>query len=318
MPIFMHIHSRRRASPSQCASGREDRMEGRQAGGAAVIPCRKLYQRNTSAKLETRVRPRHLSRRPFSDSHWPRPPQCGQLAARPQLQLPGRSSVRGWTRQWLFGTYTPLAPSPHKPGGLLREERCLWRTLSLPSRALIQSPWQASGVPLSTRPSNLCVIEFPISHPSIMHLVPCGRKQASRLPPPPPSAQRKETGFWSGWTHRSTTSWRSLNTLLRAASAAWRQTASIQGLLCSCKSHHRQPVCFHGWKKYIGFCKKKWKKKTSKSHRGEVNVMCVLFTAEFEENSPLFAVCITSIGQQIMVHKSKISSTKNMTWSMFE
>lgn len=37
-------------APAEGEDGWMDGWNGRRAGGAAVIPCRKLYQRNTSAK----------------------------------------------------------------------------------------------------------------------------------------------------------------------------------------------------------------------------------------------------------------------------
>lgn len=93
----------------------------------------------------------------------------GSLHSNQWLQL-GRSSVRGWTRQWPFGiprrsaergeaslkdTFPPLL---HSNSIVLTGQRC----------------------PTVCQPSNLSVIEFPISHPSIMHLVST-RKEANTL-----------------------------------------------------------------------------------------------------------------------------------------
>lgn len=93
----------------------------------------------------------------------------GSLHSNRRLQL-GRSSVRGWTRQWPFGiprrsaergeaslkdTFPPLL---HSNSIVLTGQRC----------------------PTVCQPSNLRVIEFPISHPSIMHLVST-RKEANAL-----------------------------------------------------------------------------------------------------------------------------------------
>lgn len=91
----------------------------------------------------------------------------GSLHSDQRLQL-GRSSVRGWTRQWPFGiprrsaergeaslkdTFPPLL---HSNSIVLTGQRC----------------------PTVCQTSNLHVIEFPISHPSIMHLVST-RKEAN-------------------------------------------------------------------------------------------------------------------------------------------
>lgn len=93
----------------------------------------------------------------------------GSLHSDQRLQL-GRSSVRGWTRQWPFGiprrsaergeaslkdTFPPLL---HSNSIVLTGQRC----------------------PTVCQTSNLHVIEFPISHPSIMHLVST-RKEANAL-----------------------------------------------------------------------------------------------------------------------------------------
>lgn len=65
-------------------------MGGRQAGGAAVIPCRKLYRGIQAQSWKHVCGRRHLSRRPFSDSPGPRPPLCGQLAAPAAATVTGK------------------------------------------------------------------------------------------------------------------------------------------------------------------------------------------------------------------------------------
>lgn len=66
-----------------------------------------------------------------------------------------------------------------------------------------------------------------------------------------------------------------------------------------------QAAClFSRVKKNILDVAKRNENKNSKSHRREVKVIGVLFTAEFEEkNKTLLAVCFTSIGHQIICIK---------------
>lgn len=94
----------------------------------------------------------------------------GSLHSNQQLQL-GRSSVRGWTRQWPFGIPRRSAE---------RAEVSLKDTfppLQHSNSIVLTGQW----CPTVCRPGNLRVIEFPISHPSIMHLV-SSRKEANALP----------------------------------------------------------------------------------------------------------------------------------------
>lgn len=91
------------------------------------------------------------------------------LHSNQRLQL-GRSSVRGWTRQWPFAIPRRSAE---------RGEASLKDTFPplLHSNAIVLT---GQRCPTVCQPSNLSVIEFPISHPSIMHLVST-RKEANTL-----------------------------------------------------------------------------------------------------------------------------------------
>ena len=152
------------------------------------------------------------------------PPVCvplsSQLASQLQLQLLGRSSVRDWTRLWPFGI--PRRSAERGKASLKDTFPSL-----LCSNSIVLTGLRCPSV---CQPSNLCVIEFPISHPSIMHLVPWGK----RRPLLRPSAWRKETGFCPDWTERSITSWRSFPGLYHSQS----QASAKLGLLCYVRRYH--------------------------------------------------------------------------------
>lgn len=138
----------------------------------------------------------------------------GSLHSNQRLQL-GRSSVRGWTRQWPFGiprrsaergeaslkdTFPPLL---HSNSIVLTGQRC----------------------PTVCQTSNLHVIEFPISHPSIMHLVST-RKEANALL----YAGRRQKSAMTGQRDLLLPDDRSM--------ALWRRATSNFRLLCYFRQHN--------------------------------------------------------------------------------
>lgn len=181
-------------------------------GGAAVISYMKLYegirQHERSQAHAQMLNPPQTSVTKCTTASWcgldTRSPvksslcstvQSHQLAAWLQLQLLGMSSVRGWTRPWPFGIPRRSAE---------RGKASLKDTFPplLCSNSIVLT---SKRCPTVCYPSNLCVIEFPINHPSIMHLVLWGNNHAA--------AQMMDTEFCSDWTERSISTWGSFTGL---------------------------------------------------------------------------------------------------------
>lgn len=170
-------------------------------GGAAVVSYMKLYEgirQHERAQAHAQI----LNPPPTSvtkctaasccgpDTRSPvKSSLCSTVQSHQLAAWMGRSSVRGWTGLRPFGIPRRSAE---------RGEASLKDTFPplLCSNSIVLT---SKRCPTVCHPSNLCVIEFPISHPSIMHLVRWGSKHAA--------AQWMGTEFCSGWTERSISSW---------------------------------------------------------------------------------------------------------------
>lgn len=157
----MHIHS-------QCGPPAIHLSPGGSTGAAAISYI-KLYS-GTQKHAQILNLPRVYAVDCTTTLHSIQTTVDGSPHSNQQLQL-GRSSVRGWTRQWPFGIPRRSAE---------RGEAFLKDTFSplLHSNSIVLT---GQRCPTVCQHSNLRVIEFPISHPSIMHLVST-RKEANALP----------------------------------------------------------------------------------------------------------------------------------------
>lgn len=143
---------------------------------AAVISYIKLIISNRHICMQ------RLYNHATSPRHWFASTQLLPVAASSTVQpaaallqplLFGRSSVREWTRLWLFGI-------PWR--STVRDEASLKDTFPLLCVLPIQSVWHGCGVRVSASPV-MFVIDFQISYPSIMHLAPWGKKHPQSSSP---------------------------------------------------------------------------------------------------------------------------------------